>query len=141
MSLEGPGDEVAAVRAPWSSIATGWYEREYWLDVAVGKEHYTSSLTGGVDGALSETFELRDVLPGNGPELVILLAEIRDGGKDMRLFVCGVGPSMIPSCADVGLGITDLNDHETYEVTTLRGGGVNVLTTENKRQKLWFEFP
>jgi hypothetical protein len=128
-------------RAPWTFIATGRSSGIPKLAIIVDGKSHLAELASDADGVLTPTFELRDIVPGGAPEILVVVESVVDGGKWVSVVVCGLGPSRVPSCATTSIGKTmfDLND-ESYKVVTPRSGGVE-LRWEDKHQKLWFEFP
>lgn len=112
---------------------------EEYLGIQTDKGWYLFELfswgTGyGGRGSLKLTsVEIRDVVPGGSPEVLVTGKRVtssesssygRHGDKEELLWVCGVGPSGAPSCAEILLAIdhtpNDMEDLDTAYKFRLR---------------------
>jgi hypothetical protein len=89
-----PGDQINTSYHLAIRSSDGWFIMEY-----LG----TSGTNCGGESLFSTSFvlktlEMRDVLPGDPPEVLLTYEESADAIRDMKLVICGVGPSAKPSC-------------------------------------------
>lgn len=89
-----PGDQLNTSYHLAIRSSDGWFILEY-----LG----TSGTNCGGESLFSTSFvykklEMRDVLPGDPPEVLLTYEESADAIRDQKLVICGVGPSGKPSC-------------------------------------------
>jgi hypothetical protein len=107
---KGPYKGVMIVTSTWPSPAPGdQLNTSYHLAIRTSDGWFimrylgTSGVNCGGESLFStnialKTFEMRDVLPGDPPEVLLAYEESVEGIKDEKVLVCGIGPSRKPSC-------------------------------------------
>jgi len=89
-----PGDQLNTSYHLAIRSSDGWFMFQY-----LG----TTGTNCGGESLFSTSFvfkklEMRDVLPGDPPEVLLAYEEWADAIRDQKLVICGVGPSGKPSC-------------------------------------------
>jgi hypothetical protein len=107
---KGPYKGVAIVTSTWPSPAPGnQLNTSYHLAIRTSDGWFimrylgTSGVNCGGESLFItyialKTFEMRDIVPGDPPEVLLTYEETVEGIKDEKVLVCGIGPSRKPSC-------------------------------------------
>ncbi|MFH1434783.1 MAG: hypothetical protein ABIJ56_03610 [Pseudomonadota bacterium] len=107
---EGPYKSVKLVYNEWDSPSPGpMLNDTYALAVQTSEGWFVKThlgtagiLCGGKSlfhvGFTFESWEIRDIIPGGAPELLVEWKGSANGIRDEFLLICGIGPSKKPSC-------------------------------------------
>lgn len=110
LPAKGPYKTVAILTDEWDSPAPGkMMNTGFHLAIRTSDGWFIHPHLG-TDGMLCggdhlfdvgfnvETFEMRDIVPGDPPEVYLTFEDSAHGIRDKKLLVCSIGPSGKPSC-------------------------------------------